>query len=56
MAKTMAGNRDWLSRLAVLLSAALTGRSRAVLDPRILSEHLQRDMGFLDGNGTTRSA
>lgn len=40
----------WLSSLASFLPA-LTSRPRPdVLDIRTLSDHLKRDMGFLDGN------
>ena len=36
----------WMSVLAGLFAAARPGR----LDPRSLSDHLKRDLGFLDGN------
>jgi len=41
-------SRDLLSRLAALF----TRRRRKRLDPRILSDHLQRDIGFSDGRAT----
>lgn len=37
---------SWFGRLA----ARLVRPRRALLDPRSLSDHLKRDMGFLDGN------
>lgn len=41
--------RGWLFTL-LREFARFSGRRRAYLDVRELSEHLQRDMGFLDGN------
>ncbi|MGX9179096.1 hypothetical protein [Mesorhizobium sp. BHbdii] len=41
--------RDWFLRLARGL-ARHGPRKRAYLDIRELPPHLQRDMGFLDGN------
>jgi hypothetical protein len=41
--------RGWFSRLARGF-AWRNARKRAYLDVRDLSPHLQRDMGFLDGN------
>ena len=38
--------RRWISRFAWLGSRAPRGR----LDVRLLSDHLKRDMGLLDGN------
>ena len=40
---------DWGARLAALLSLRRR-HPRAWLDARDLSDHLKRDMGFLDGN------
>jgi len=39
---------DWGARLAALLSRRR--HKRAFLDARDLSDHLKRDLGFLDGN------
>ncbi|RAZ76425.1 hypothetical protein [Mesorhizobium atlanticum] len=41
--------RGWLFTL-VRGFARFSGRRRGYIDVRELSEHLQRDMGFLDGN------
>lgn len=41
--------QSWISRLARGL-ARQAARKRAYLDVRELPPHLQRDMGFLDGN------
>ena len=41
--------RGWLFTL-VREFARFSGRRRGYLEVRELSEHLQRDMGFLDGN------
>lgn len=41
--------RGWFSLLARGFSR-LSGHGRCYIDVRELSEHLQRDMGFLDGN------
>ncbi|MDX8478569.1 hypothetical protein RFN28_08745 [Mesorhizobium sp. VK24D] len=41
--------RGWISLLAREFSW-LASRRRGYVDVRELSEHLQRDMGFLDGN------
>lgn len=41
--------RGWFLML-VRQFARFSGRRRTYLDVRELSEHLQRDMGFLDGN------
>jgi len=41
--------RGWFFMLAREF-AKISGRRRGYLDVRELSEHLQRDMGFLDGN------
>ncbi|RWN31656.1 hypothetical protein [Mesorhizobium sp.] len=41
--------QSWFSRLARGLARHAT-RKRAYLDIRELPSHLQRDMGFLDGN------
>jgi hypothetical protein len=40
---------DWGARLVALLSLRRRHR-RAWLDARDLSDHLRRDLGFLDGN------
>ena len=44
--------QGWLSRLVSLLPA--TQRKQRVLDVRTLSDHLKRDMGFLDGTPTAK--
>jgi hypothetical protein len=44
--------RHFLSWLATHLNP----RPRGKLDPRLLSGHLQRDIGFLDGRGAARDA
>ncbi|WP_348639594.1 hypothetical protein [Mesorhizobium sp. M1E.F.Ca.ET.045.02.1.1] len=41
--------RGWISLLAREFSW-FASRRRGYVDVRELSEHLQRDMGFLDGN------
>ena len=41
--------RGWFSLLAREF-AWFAGRRRSYIDVRDLSPHLQRDMGFLDGN------
>lgn len=41
--------RSFLSRLTVALSSFSREPRRPVLDPRRLSDHLKRDMGFIDG-------
>lgn len=41
--------RNWISLLAREFSW-LASRKRGYVDVRELSPHLQRDMGFLDGN------
>ncbi|MEW6631920.1 MAG: hypothetical protein AB1440_13690 [Pseudomonadota bacterium] len=41
--------RGWISLLAREFSR-FAGRRRVYIDVRELSPHLQRDMGFLDGN------
>ncbi|RTM04541.1 MAG: hypothetical protein EKK31_16625 [Hyphomicrobiales bacterium] len=41
--------RAWFSLLAWEFPW-FSGRRRGYIDVRELSEHLQRDMGFLDGN------
>lgn len=41
--------RGWLFSL-VREFARFSSRRRGYIDVRELSEHLQRDMGFLDGN------
>jgi len=41
--------RSWLSWLTLGFAPKMT-RRRAYLDVRELPPHLQRDMGFLDGN------
>jgi hypothetical protein len=41
--------RSWFSLLMREFSR-FAGRRRNYVDVRSLSEHLQRDMGFLDGN------
>lgn len=42
--------KSWTSWLAQAFGARHGGR----LDPRALSDHLKRDMGFLDGVDPTR--
>jgi hypothetical protein len=42
-------SQSWFS-LLVREFSRFTGRRRNYVDVRHLSEHLQRDMGFLDGN------
>lgn len=44
--------QGWLSRLASFLPTI--ERKRHVLDVRTLSDHLKRDMGFLDGAPTSK--
>jgi hypothetical protein len=46
--------QDWLSRLASALPRLASPRRSAVLDERSLSEHLKRDMGFLDSAPTRK--
>lgn len=43
------GGATFWSRLRAAWSQSRPG-TRRILDPRDLSGHLQRDMGFLDGN------
>lgn len=42
-------SHSWISRLAAGFTWRIS-RRRAHLDIRDLSPHLQRDLGFLDGN------
>ena len=42
------------ARLAGLLAPVARPRQKPDLDPRSLSDHLKRDLGFLDGNVTVR--
>ena len=44
--------RGWIFLLARQFSR-FSGRRRGYIDVRELSPHLQRDMGFLDGNDPT---
>ena len=44
--------RGFLSRLLPVLSIGSRASQRQVLDVRLLSDHLKRDMGFLDGAPT----
>ncbi len=47
---TMAGHGGgWTLRLATLLFGEPRARRRERLDPRMLSNHLKRDLGLLDG-------
>ena len=47
---TMAGRSSgWTLRLATLLFGEPRARRRERLDPRMLSDHLKRDLGLLDG-------
>ena len=49
----MAGRGNgWTLRLATLLFGEPRARRRARLDPRMLNDHLKRDLGFLDGRAT----
>ena len=47
-------HRGFLSRLASLLPALSRGHGSEFLDVRGLSDHLKRDMGFLDGVPTQK--
>ncbi|TGS85223.1 hypothetical protein EN821_35630 [Mesorhizobium sp. M2D.F.Ca.ET.178.01.1.1] len=49
----LAPGQGWFSRL-VRGFAHHQAKRRAYLDIRELSPHLQRDMGFLDGNDTLK--
>lgn len=42
--------RFWLMRLAAHIVRLRPGSRRNRLDPRLLPDHLKRDMGFADGN------
>lgn len=48
-----APGRGWMSWFAAGFGWR-PARRRVYLDPRELSPHLQRDMGFLDGNDVER--
>ena len=41
---------DWGARLAAALLPVRRRHKRPLLDARDLSDHLKRDLGFLDGN------
>lgn len=45
-----ASHPGWISRLLAVLNRDQRRRPCEVLDTRSLSDHLKRDMGFLDGN------
>jgi hypothetical protein len=47
-------NRGWLASFASILPAFAGGRRARLLDARRLSDHLKRDMGFLDGLPTDK--
>ncbi|CAN7202396.1 hypothetical protein [Aminobacter aminovorans] len=54
LAATLGPLQTWLTQLA---TSSRHGRRRARFDPRELSLHLNRDLGFLDGRdpaGTIR--
>ncbi len=42
----------WVSLLTSALFTYTPAPDKAQLDPRQLSDHLKRDMGFLDGSGS----
>jgi len=42
-------HKGWLSRLAAVLLVRSHRRGSELLDVNGLSDHLKRDMGFLDG-------
>ena len=42
------------ARLATLFAPIARSRQKPELDPRSLSDHLKRDLGFLDGSVTVR--
>ena len=46
--------KGWLSRLAATLLVSWRARDRQLLDVNGLSDHLKRDMGFLDGVPTVK--
>jgi hypothetical protein len=46
--------RGWLSHLASFLPTLSHGPASDLLDVRGLSDHLKRDMGFLDGMPTAK--
>jgi hypothetical protein len=46
--------QDWLTLLALVLPAFGHQRRTQALDVRGLSDHLKRDMGFLDGVPTDK--
>jgi hypothetical protein len=47
-------NRSWLARFVSILPAFERSRRARLLDERKLSDHLKRDMGFLDGLPTDK--
>ena len=48
-----AKNQGWLSCLTLAFTALRPQSRKRILDVRTLSDHLKRDMGFLDGNDTS---
>ena len=50
MTQLIATNHRWVSRLMARVGWFGTWARRDVLDVSRLSDHLRRDMGFLDGN------
>jgi hypothetical protein len=46
--------QSWLARLITVLPALERNRRTEILDVRVLSDHLKRDMGFLDGLPTDK--